>query len=223
MFKFPLYCLFISPLYALSISRAVELGIGPNKVMRTLTKKYAAIFPDSPNSVQEIIAYFVHDTVKSAKLNTSRGEGENTTPFFKHAFEQDGFSACIFASDDVLTIMDSWWTAHIYILSIDICGQVRFLLFTYLKVSVQLCERWICWFCTFFIFRSICKYMFIFSIRLFRSYTFWWASVAPAFGVGRWLEMRVVYGRLWKGHERRISSYRPNRQYYALPIPFRAS
>lgn len=44
--------------------RAVDLGIGPNKFMRNLTKRYAAKFPESPEKVSEIIEYFSHESIK---------------------------------------------------------------------------------------------------------------------------------------------------------------
>lgn len=124
--------------------RAIELGIGPNKHMRGLTKKYAKRFPESPKNVDEIIEYFAHSSIASTTGQTLRGENERTTSFFKHAYQCDDFSYCVFASDDVIEIINTIQpdkrmlfcdgTFHIVphgafsqllILSADICGQVN--------------------------------------------------------------------------------------------------
>lgn len=122
--------------------RAVDLGIGPTKNMRTLTKKYAKKFPDSPKTVSEILAYFDHESIQLTTGKTLRGD-EEATLFFKHAFENKDFSYCIFVSDDVVEIINTipsdrrlYFTdgtfkvcptgpfAQLMVISIDICGQV---------------------------------------------------------------------------------------------------
>lgn len=118
--------------------RAVELGIGPNKFMRNLTKCYAKRFPESPKNVSEIVEYFSHPTITSTTGQTLRGENERTTQLFKH-----DYTFCLFASDDVIDIMGTISPNHrlifcdgtfyvvpygdfsqLLILSIDIQGKV---------------------------------------------------------------------------------------------------
>lgn len=112
--------------------------------MRTLTKKYAAKFPESPKNVQEIIEYFKHPSIVSTTAQTLRKSGEPSTPFYKHAYECTDFSICLFASDDVLNIIETISVdrrmyfadgtfrivpygefSQILLLAVDICGQVR--------------------------------------------------------------------------------------------------
>lgn len=81
------------------------MGIGPNKHMRGLTKIYAARFPESPKNIKEIIDYFVHQSIASTIAQTQRNSNEQTTPFFKHAFECKDYSYCLFASDDIIEII----------------------------------------------------------------------------------------------------------------------
>lgn len=116
--------------------------------MRTLTKIYAAKFPESPKSVADIINYFDNDAIKSSTGQTLRNPGERTTTFFKHAYEGRGFSVCIFVSDDVVDIIKTILIhrrlffgdgtfgivpygefKQLLIMSVDICGQVRIYLF----------------------------------------------------------------------------------------------
>lgn len=76
-------------------------------MMRTLTKKYSAKFPETPKSVDEIIAYFTNPVIVATSGQTLRDKGEPTTQFFKHAYESDDFAVCMFASDDVISINET--------------------------------------------------------------------------------------------------------------------
>lgn len=132
-----------------NLCRAIELGIGPSKHMRTLTKKYAAKFPESPKTTEEITKYFADPSIIATTGQTSRGQSETTSSFFKHAFEIEDYSFCLFASDDVIDIMNAIPVdertlfcdgtfkicpygpfKQLLILSIDICGQVYIIFIT---------------------------------------------------------------------------------------------
>lgn len=125
------------------MDRAVELGIGPGNTMRNLIKKYSKKFPESPKSIEDIIAYFAHPSVSSTTGQTKRKPGEKTTEFFKHAYQCDEYAFCIFASDDVIEIIETISVERrmyfadgtfkicpygefkqVLLLSVDICGQV---------------------------------------------------------------------------------------------------
>lgn len=117
--------------------------------MRGLTKKYASKFPSSPKTVEDINEYFNHPMIISTVAQTLRGENEETTKFFKHAARTEDFAYCLFASDDVIKILNTIPVEERYlfgdatfhsvphgefrqmmILSVDICGQViYFILF----------------------------------------------------------------------------------------------
>lgn len=113
-------------------------------MLRTLTKKYAKKFPESPKTVKDIIDYFNNEVIISTTGQTLRKPGERTTSLFKHAFENADFSVCIFVSDDVVDIMSTieierrllygdgtfyivpyGQFKQLLIMSVDICGQVR--------------------------------------------------------------------------------------------------
>lgn len=126
----------------------MELGIGPTTHIRGLTKKYAAKFPESPKNINEITEFFGHPSIKSTIGQTLRNENERTTELFKHAFECEDFSYCVFASDDVIDIIETIIIdermyfcdgtfrvcpygefTQLLVLSTDICGQVIYLYF----------------------------------------------------------------------------------------------
>lgn len=134
--------------------RAIQLGISFPKVSRTLTKNYAKKFPPSPKSVAEILAFFSDESIQNTIGMTLRDENEATTPLFKHAFECEAYSFCVFASDDIINIIKAKIPAErnffldgtfkicpngifkqLLVISVDISSQVCLFEFSIMSLS----------------------------------------------------------------------------------------
>lgn len=120
--------------------------------MRNLTRIAASKFPNSPNNIDEVIAYFNHPSIKTTTGKTLRPPTEPSSDFFKLAFKSKDFAYCLFAADDVIEIIktieidrrmysDGTFKitplgdfSQVLMLSVDICGQVSLLIFSSMKL-----------------------------------------------------------------------------------------
>lgn len=186
-----------------TLFRAVELGIGPNNTMRNLTKIVAKKYPDSPTSIDEIIAYFNHESIKTTIGKTLRKKDEPSSDFFKHAYKCEKFAWCLFAADEVIAIIDKMEIdrrmyysdgtfkitpygefAQVLLLAVDICGQVS-----------ALCQNLFiccCWFLVFF------KYLLISTNYKFRKIKFRFGAFFFKFLTFERLEKKIYRYHLYR-------------------------
>lgn len=71
-------------------------------ILRTLQKTKSSRIPKAPKTAHEISEMFKIASVREKFGKTMRNDEKDRTDFFKAAFDEDGYSFCVFASDDII-------------------------------------------------------------------------------------------------------------------------
>lgn len=75
-------------------------------MLRSLQKTKRAQIPKSPQNAKDILDAFSVESVHDQFGKTMRSDEKDRTDFFKGAVDGDGFSFCVFASDDIVKAME---------------------------------------------------------------------------------------------------------------------
>lgn len=86
--------------FSLNFHHRSNVNVSFKRVESVLHKARRASLPKTAKSVQEIVEAFQNSYVHKTYAFTDRKE-ESQTLFYKGAFEQDGYSFCFFASEDI--------------------------------------------------------------------------------------------------------------------------
>lgn len=84
-----------------------------------MQKARQATFPKTPKNVTEITDAFENEHIRAEFGTTIRKDESKKTAFFKGAISSDNYSACVFASDDIVKAIETTSEPHERLLSSD--------------------------------------------------------------------------------------------------------